>query len=112
MPRKIELTENMQYPGIEMTRTGRWLRSICKVKKVSVIMLRQYLRLGSSQSVYGWFCGRTLPSLDNFYAVSQLLCVPLDELIINREEVLPVRFCRRVGKANARLANYWLKMAL
>lgn len=111
MPKKVVLPEIKQYPGIEMVRTGRWLRQMCRYKGVSVAMLREYLRFGSSQSVYGWFCGRTLPSLDNFYAVSQLLRMPLDELIINREEFVPGGFCRRVGKDNARLMSYRIKMA-
>lgn len=100
------------FPGIEMTKTGNWLRYICKFKQVSVRSLCDYMRLASPQSVYGWFCGKTLPSLDNFYMLSQILHVPLDELIINKAEILPGRFCVREGGYNARLMMYRMKVPL
>lgn len=103
--------EKKGCPGIEMTRTGNWLRCVCSCKQISVKKLCEYVGLGSSQSVYGWFCGKTLPSLDNFYALSQVLHMPLDELIINQEEGLPAGFMRRVGEENSRMLQYWLRFA-
>lgn len=105
------MEERERYPGIEMARTGNWLRCICNFKKISVKKLCENVGLGSPQSVYGWFCGRTLPSLDNFYALSQVLHMPLDELIINQEEDLPTGFLCRVGEGNSRFLQYWLHFA-
>lgn len=109
---QVKITgERKRYPGIEMARTGDWLRRICSFKKISVKKLCEHVGLGSPQSVYGWFCGRTLPSLDNFYALSQVLHMPLDELIINQEEELPAGFLCRVGEENSRVLQYWLRFA-
>ena len=101
-----------RYPGINMLKTGNWLRCICRFRNLAVKELCDIMNLGSPQSIYGWFCGRTLPSLDNFYALSQIFCMPLDELIINQEENIPQRFVKKVGPQNARLMRYRIKFAV
>jgi transcriptional regulator with XRE-family HTH domain len=104
--------ERKQYPGINMERTGSWLRYVCRVKKISVKKLCEYMGLGSPQSIYAWFCGRTLPSLDNFYALAQVVSMPLDELIVNQEEHLPNGFCEKEGSKNIRILMYRMRFIL
>ena len=110
VPKKENPAETRRYPGIQMVRTGKWLRFLCKIQNRPVKEICECLGLGCPQSVYGWFGGRTLPSLDNFYTLSQLLNVPLHELIINWDEQLPGGFCKRAGKANIRILSYRLKL--
>ena len=38
------------------------------------------------QSVYAWFSGKALPSLDNMYALSYLLGRSIDELIVPQKK--------------------------
>lgn len=104
--------EEKEYPSISMEKTGRWLKFICYYKKISVRQLLTWLGLGSPQSVYSWFCGRTLPSLDNFYAFSQALGLSLDALIVNHREFVPAGFSRTAGNGNARLFAYRLRFPL
>ena len=40
------------------------------------------------QSIYNWFQGKALPSLDNFYALSSYLGTELDSLIKCRRDVI------------------------
>lgn len=108
--KKEDLSKISRYPGIQMARTGKWLRFVCKIQNIPVKKICECLGLGCPQSVYGWFGGRTLPSLDNFYTLSQMLHMPLDELIINWDEQLPGGFCKRVGKASIRILSYRLKL--
>lgn len=108
--KKEDLSKISRYPGIQMARTGKWLRFVCKIQNIPVKKICECLGLGCPQSVYGWFGGRTLPSLDNFYTLSQMLHMPLDELIINWDEQLPGGFCKRVGKAGIRILSYCLKL--
>lgn len=98
-----------KYSGINMEKTGNWLRCICKHKGFTVKNLCDSLGLGSPQSIYGWFCGRTLPSLDNFYVLSQILGVQLDELIVNYDEEIPIGFSRKIGPQNSRLMLYYIR---
>ena len=46
--------------------------------------VQEYLGLGAFQSVYNWFSGRTLPSLDNMYALSALLGMRMEDLIVEK----------------------------
>ncbi len=48
---------------------------------ISAARIRDYLSLGCVQSVYHWLEGRTVPTLDNFYALSVLFHVPMDDMI-------------------------------
>ncbi len=98
------------YPGINMERTANWLRFMCRFEKITVKDLCRQMGLSCPQSIYGWFRGRTLPSLDNFYALSQILDVSLDELIVNQQEVIPENFCKKMGLQNARLIQYRMRL--
>ena len=85
------------YPVIDMLETGRQLKQECDRRQISPKELQDFLGLAALQSVYGWFQGRTLPSLDNFYALSRYLGMQMEELVVPQKygrEVL-VREARR-----------------
>ncbi|WP_300803672.1 helix-turn-helix transcriptional regulator [uncultured Acetatifactor sp.] len=69
--------------GIDMKLTGRRLKSLCDRREITVKTIQKELYIGSFQSVYAWFAGKTLPSLDNMYRLSRLLRVPMDEMIVD-----------------------------
>lgn len=69
--------------GIDMKLTGRRLKSLCDRRKITVKTIQKELYIGSFQSVYAWFAGKTLPSLDNMYRLSRLLHVPMEEIIVD-----------------------------
>ena len=51
--------------------------------------IRKKLHLGTVQSVYKWYStangkGNSLPSMDNFIIMAQLLGVTIDELIVTK----------------------------
>lgn len=71
---------------IDMKRTGSRIKRLCEEKKVSVKMIQKKLQIGSFQSVYAWFSGKTLPSLDNLYRLSILLGVAMDDMIVDAAE--------------------------
>ena len=100
--------EKKTYSGIDMERTGHWLRFICKFKEITVRNLCESMNMGSGQSIYAWFSGRTLPSLDNFYIFSQIVFLPIDALVIGQGEYLPGRFCEMMGSQRVRLLRYHL----
>ena len=71
----------LQYPIINREETAIGLRDLLKSKGVSIKGVQEYLGLACVQSVYQWLDGKKLPSLDNLYALSQLLQVSMDELV-------------------------------
>lgn len=70
------------FPMIDKEGTGKNLRKIMDARGISAKELQQYLRLGSVQSVYHWLEGKSLPTIDNLYAMSVYFSIPIDELVI------------------------------
>ena len=59
-------------------------------KGITVKDVQEYLGLGSVQSVYHWLSGRSVPSVDNLYALSELFRVPMDNLICGNRRTVPM----------------------
>ena len=78
------------FPQINIKETGINLRLIMDMRGITPRKVKEYLKLGSVQSVYNWFNGQNMPTIDNLYALSQLLQVPIDEIICgNRKGIVP-----------------------
>lgn len=75
----------LTYPVIDVQETGRQLKKECERRQVTPRELQEFLGLAALQSVYGWFQGRALPSLDNFYALSCYLGIRMEELVVPRQ---------------------------
>ena len=69
------------FPQIDIYRTGQNIKKIMQSQNLTVKDIQGYLGFSASQSIYHWFEGRSLPSLDNLYALSALFCVPMDALV-------------------------------
>ena len=68
-------------PQIDREETGQQIRKLMEERGITVQQAQNYLCLGCVQSIYHWFHGMSLPTLDNLYALSELLQVPMDALI-------------------------------
>jgi transcriptional regulator with XRE-family HTH domain len=71
-----------KYPLIDMVGTGQNIKRIMQLKGLSVKDIQVHLELTTPQSVYHWFDGRSLPTIDNLYALSDLFHLPVDALLI------------------------------
>lgn len=72
----------MNYPVIDMEKTGRTIKALCISRGITARAIQEYMHFSNTQSVYNWFAGKTMPSLDNFYALSLMLQVPMEEMIV------------------------------
>ncbi len=70
-----------KYPVIDMYRTGQNIKRIMQLKGMTVKDIQKFLELGTPQSIYHWFDGRSLPTVDNLYALSELFRLPVDALL-------------------------------
>ena len=43
--------------------------------------IQEYLGFGCVQSVYRWLDGVSMPTVDNLYAISKMLQVPMDSIV-------------------------------
>lgn len=73
---------------IDAKATGEHLRILCKSRSITISQIQKQLNIGAFQSVYNWFSGKTMPSLENFYELSKLLCVPMNEMIIEKKRTI------------------------
>ena len=77
------------FPLINKRETGVNLRRIMDRRGVTVKDVKEYLQLTSVQSVYNWCSGLNMPTIDNLYALSQLLQVPIDAIVCgNRKSIM------------------------
>lgn len=75
-----------KYPVIDMAGTGQNIKRIMQLKGFSVKDIQDFLELGTPQSIYHWFDGRNLPTIDNLYALSELFHLPVDALLIGNRK--------------------------
>lgn len=76
----------MNYPNIDLKLTGKNIKRLISESKYSVKQIQEYLHLSCPQPIYRWFQGKMLPSIDHAYALSQLLRVHMEELLIPKFE--------------------------
>ena len=74
----------MPYPVIDVKATGENILRRRIERGCTVLDVQRYLNLACPQSVYHWQAGRTLPSIDNFYALSVLLGTTVNDLVVER----------------------------
>lgn len=69
------------FPLIDKRETGINLRRIMDLRGITPKDVQEYLGLGCVQSVYRWIDGVNMPTIDNLYALSELLQVPIDAIV-------------------------------
>ena len=72
----------MGYPIIDPVATGVRINTYRIERGYSVADLREYFGLSTTNAIYKWLKGDSLPTLDNFLALSVLLHVPMNDLIV------------------------------
>ena len=76
-----EMTDNM-FPVINLRETGVNLHRIIDKREITPKDIKEFLNLGSIQTVYNWCNGLNMPIVDNLYALSQLLQVLEDKVMM------------------------------
>ena len=71
-----------EFPVIDQIATGKNILSLRKEKGLSVKDLQEYFGFEEPQAIYRWQYGKTLPSVDNLYALSALLDVPMERILV------------------------------
>ncbi|MBD5540963.1 MAG: helix-turn-helix transcriptional regulator [Lachnospiraceae bacterium] len=67
---------------IDQQRTGQKLKIMFKLAGYDVKYIQDYLDLSCPQPVYRWFKGQNLPSVEKLCALSNLLDVHMEELLV------------------------------
>lgn len=70
------------YPVIDMAATGRNIARLRAQRGMTVRDLQAFFGFSEPQAIYKWQCGRSLPTVDNLYALSVLLDVPMEAILV------------------------------
>ncbi len=71
-----------QFPVIDLPATGANIRRLRQAKGLSVRDLQQFFGFEEPQAIYKWQRGQSLPTVDNLYALSALLDVPMNDILV------------------------------
>ena len=89
---------------IDVVRTGNRIRLLMHLRNVSVEDMQAFLGFTNRQGIYHWFRGRSLPDIENIYAISNFLAVPVDLILCG--EGFPMIF--HLSSGDKRLLSYFL----
>ena len=70
------------FPVIDLGATGRNITALRKARGLSVSDLQEYFGFEAPQAIYKWQKGQSLPSTDNLYALSFLLGVSIEAILV------------------------------
>lgn len=100
------------FPLINKRETGVNLRRLMDIREITAKDVQEYLGLGCVQSVYRWLDGINMPTIDNLYALSELLQVPIDVIVCgNRKNiVVPMFSIEKMDSQDRRLYEYYEKL--
>ena len=71
-----------EFPVIDPVATGKNILSLRKEKGLTVRELQAFFGFEEPQAIYRWQYGKTLPSVDNLYALSSILDVPMERILV------------------------------
>lgn len=70
------------YQPIDQEKTGLKLKMMLRKAGYDVKYVQNYLCLSCPQPIYRWFKGKILPSVEHLCALSRLLHIHMEELIV------------------------------
>ena len=75
-----------KFPVLDPVATGARIRELRNAKRLTVDDVREFLGLESTQAIYKWQRGESLPTIDNLYALSTLFETSVDNILIGSRE--------------------------
>ena len=70
------------FPVIDMVETGKNIMCLREERGMTVRDLQAYFGFEEPQAIYKWQRGKSLPTVDNLYALGALLDVPMEEILV------------------------------
>lgn len=94
---------------IDAKKTGEWLRYLCKRKNIAVAEIQEKLQIASNQAIYAWFNGKTLPSLNNLYALGDLMGIAMNDMVVDNVHEHPFFKCEAPQEKRLLIYNYRIR---
>lgn len=71
-------------PILNPVATGRNIDDIRRDRNLSVAALKDALGLSTTNAIYKWFRGDSMPTLDNIVILSSILKVSINDMIVTK----------------------------
>ena len=88
-----------QFPVIDPIATGKNIIRLRVERGMSVRDLQAYFGFEEPQAIYKWQQGKSLPSVDNLYALGALFEVPMEDILVSRTSQLNLVICEQQAEA-------------
>ena len=72
----------MIFPVINMKQTGQNITMLREQRGISVKQLQRMMGFSTSQTIYKWQHGDSLPTVDNLVALSAIFAVPIEKILV------------------------------
>ena len=76
----------MSYPVIDLAATGRCIERQRRQAGLTVKELQSYFGFEYPQAIYKWQHGECLPTVDNLLALSRVLQVKMEDLLVYEDQ--------------------------
>lgn len=76
------MMEQHAFPVIDLRATGANILRLRKERGLTVRDLQAYFGFEAPQAIYRWQSGVSLPTVDNLYALSILLNVTMEDILV------------------------------
>ena len=70
------------FPVIDMAATGENIARLRKERGLTVRDVQEWFGFEEPQAIYKWQQGKSLPTVDNLYALGTLLEVPMEKILV------------------------------
>ncbi len=80
------MVQSMAFPTINMVATGANITRLRKARGISVRELQRFFGFDNPQAIYKWQWGSSLPSVDNLFALSRILEVPIQDILVGDDQ--------------------------
>ena len=91
--------QQYQFPVIDPVATGANIIRLREERGLTVRDLQEFFGFEEPQAIYKWQRGKSLPSVDNLYALGALLDVSMDEILVSAKPKLNMIICEQPADA-------------
>lgn len=106
------MKKQIAYPVIDVPKTGKHIKFLMAQKGLAARDVTDFLGFEYTRAVYHWLNGQSLPTVDHLCALSKLLEVPMDDILILKkpDETDKQQARPRAGRYRNKLELYGLLM--
>ena len=69
-------------PVLDLPATGAKIKTVMEDKGITARELQIIMDFPYVQTIYNWFAGKNMPTIDNLVVLAKILAVPMDDLVV------------------------------